>query len=226
MRKMMLVVMVVLALVSTANAEISGSLASHCQPKYVGGDGALFYDDSVVQSNLFVGFSNSVYVDIWGSKSVSDGQNYGNEVDLAIGYAKNGLDIGLAYWNLMPVGTFSNEDILSPYAGFSKEWQYGLTPFVKAEGLVNLDGSGSKLRMHAGVKYAWLMAKDFSLNQKLSVVHATGNDAVWTARHDISLAWSVAKSVSVDISNSTFVPLNDSGHATQIVPAIGVIYSF
>lgn len=229
MRKMTLVMnvmMIVLALASTASAEISGSFSSKFRPKYVGGDGALFYNEPVVQSNLFVGFSNGVYVDVWGSKSLASGQNYGNEVDPAIGYAKNGLDMGLAYWNLMPVGTLSSEDMLSPYVGFSKVWQYGLAPFVKAEGLINLDGSGSKLRLHGGVNHSWQMAKNFSLSQKLSVVHTTGSNAVWTARYDISLVWSVTKNFSVDIFNSSFVPLNDAGHETQIVPAIGVTWQF
>lgn len=229
MRKMTLVMnimMTMVVLVSTANAEVNGSFSSQLRPKYVGGDGAVFYNNPVVQSNLFVGFSNGVYVDVWGSKSLTSGQNYGNEVDSAIGYAKNGLDIGLAHWNLMPVSTLSSEDMLSPYVEFSKEWKYYLTPFAKVEGLISLDGSGSKVRLHGGVSHVWQMTKDFSLSQKLSMVHATGSNAVWTARHEISLVWSVTKSFSMDISSSSFVPLNNAGHETQIVPAVGVTYKF
>ena len=117
MKKIIIALAMIVMIVSVVNAEVSGSLSTKVLPKYVNGDGVIFYDKPVVWTNLFIGSSNGLYVDLWDSKGFS-GQNYGNEIDLDGGYAKDGLEIGMAYWNITPVTTLNKSDMVSPQPAF------------------------------------------------------------------------------------------------------------
>lgn len=229
MKKVISVVMTVAVMMfSVANAEVSGNLSTKFLPQYVGGDGAVAYDQEVVQTNLFIILPNSIYFDFLGSKSFT-GQNYGNELDFTAGYSKEDFNVGISYWNLLPVDTLNKDDMLSPYAEIYKKVGGGFTPFAKVEVLIPLDGSKKKIRTHGGTKHFWQATEKIAISQKLSAVYVSGTSDSkegLVARHDIGLSWFATKDFSVDISNNSYIPLNKTDRKTQVVPGIGATYHF
>lgn len=91
--------LVVLALVSTTSVFAQEvTLTSKAKAMYLGVDGARFYDESpVVQSDIFVGWKNGVYVDGWASTAANKALKFDKEVDVTLGKSGN---IGRAKYDL------------------------------------------------------------------------------------------------------------------------------
>ena len=75
-------------LVSCSAAPANGqglTVTSKSKPIYLAGNGAIFYDGPVQQTDAWYQWNNGVYADIWTSASFNQKWNFGKELDLTVG---------------------------------------------------------------------------------------------------------------------------------------------
>lgn len=111
---------------------------------YVGDDGGVYYRGLVVQPCLTLTHNTSgIYASVWGSiapgqSPTSDngpGNNFGNEVDFILGWAKDfnkvKVDLSGAYYKLFPLNEWGNGDIYSANLKLGYALTEKVTPYVK-----------------------------------------------------------------------------------------------
>jgi hypothetical protein len=96
---------------------ISGN--SHLLTKYLGLDGAIFYDAPVLQSSLSIAHRSGAYANFWKSVALTDyraNPNFGREEDYTLGYSRKAgrgtLDASATYFNVTPLGKVREGDLL------------------------------------------------------------------------------------------------------------------
>jgi hypothetical protein len=106
MKKLLLCLILAIGFAQTVRADETSSwtpsvsLQSLVASKYVGGSGAVCDDQPVLQADLFLGFKNGLYVDLWNSAPIQGqiyNETFATEQDFTLGW--NGslhfFDVGI-----------------------------------------------------------------------------------------------------------------------------------
>jgi hypothetical protein len=127
MKKWMVVFACILLIIATNTLTAQDiTLTSWTRAQYLGVNGSIFLDNPVIQTDLGLRWDN-LYANIWWSVGLDDSDlnsNFGDEVDLTLGWAKtNGRftwDTGLLYLEVVNLCRLHN-DFVSLYANGAYE---------------------------------------------------------------------------------------------------------
>lgn len=173
--------------------------------KYITRIGKIPYSSAVSQTDINVSFPGSgLYVDLWGSTGFDGKQTFGREIDFSVGYADANMDVGAAYYNLIPLEKFSG-DVFDLYAEAHHRFNLGshaLTPYAKASGLIATTDAGrnSAFIGALGVRYVWLLHPSVNLFHSVEFVYNTpiyGGNSGLAARYDASLNLKLSETVTL-----------------------------
>lgn len=102
---------------------------------YLGGNGAVFYDGPVQQTDVFLGWKNGVYADVWTSTSFNTKKNFGKELDLTLGkadeFGKFNYSININYFAIVVTDVVNVNAELG--RGFQLNRQTNVSTFVRGE---------------------------------------------------------------------------------------------
>lgn len=179
---------------------------------YLDDTGAVFYKGLVIQPGLKVSHNNTgVYAGVWGSaapgKSPTEdnaGDNYGNEFDLYLGWAKKfgkfDTDVMYTYSKIFPLNKWGYGD----FHAFSAKIGYALTdkitPYVKVNyyhiiGQTELNG------------YAYRLGSSFDLMEHLKIdISIGGHGALLGASEELLSSGRIAVSFPWKVGAITIVP--------------------
>lgn len=108
--------------------------------KYRGGNGGLFYNGAVNQSDIFVAFPNGLYGDFWVSRG-GKGRwmgDFDSEVDVNAGWANETFDFGTLY---IVTADLAPSDVLELYAKVSVGIGHGVRLHFAFEHYLAMDGN-------------------------------------------------------------------------------------
>ena len=122
--------LVLLFAASTAAQEVV--FTSVVKSKYLGPDGAIWYDRPLLQSDIAVTLKNGIFFDVWGSTSDNKKSGWDKEIDLTFGYSKSikkfEYSIEGSYYFVQGIDIFTGSiDVsidfpVSPFIHFSGYW--------------------------------------------------------------------------------------------------------
>ncbi len=208
--------------------------------------GIINHDRPVGQIDFILSHSSGVYLELWGSTGLNGGgisSDYGDEFDIYLGWSGEveefglDLDIGVAYFDLLPVDTFSGSDVLQPFAMISKEFEIAdgqtLTPYGRVEMLFSDDfDNQGECYFHFGVEHSFGLSESLSVTQKVDLNYDPGLyelDATWIGEYAVALEWSVSELVTINpIMIRLATPLTDveDDRETEFVWGFGATISF
>lgn len=229
-----------------SNENFSFTLSSKVYSKYLIADtGHIGHDKPVVQTDLFVSLPKGFYFDLWHSAGL-DGtglsSDYGDEIDYTMGWSGKlggvNFDLGVSYFDLVDLFKSPQGDLIRPYLKLNKNFDvsesHRLTPFVyfgfpySAKG----DEFGHGFFVRPGVKHAWQMTSNLTLNQRGNLFFddgACGFDSGVFGEYRCDLSWQISKSTTIDLISvkgiTPFTSLSDS-RKTEIVYGTGITYRF
>ncbi|MFH0830779.1 MAG: hypothetical protein V1895_01840 [Parcubacteria group bacterium] len=200
--------------VVSAGAEPKFSFGSSLLSQYLGGNGAVFHDKPVLQSNLTISGSSGFYVDLWWSTGLDDSNfdsNFGDEADVTLAWAgelaRIGVDLGVTYITISPIDNLPQDDLVDSFIKMSKGFSVGqnsLSPYAKLEKYLSqsdaLFGGGTHLR--TGMTHSWQFNKAWNLGQDFYALRdfgAFGNDPGWLGSYSLALNWQARKNLSVTL---------------------------
>ena len=208
-------------------------------------DGIVFLDKPVVQTDLYVTLPHGIYLDIWHSVGLNDGNfssDFGDEIDYTIGWSGNikdnlVLNVGIAYFDLVDVGTFSS-DMVQLYAELSTEAEVGnltISPFIELEQhwVVGWPGVEGGLQVITGVRHNTpLFLDDLDLSQRFQITYdsgVAGFDSGFIGEYCAGISWQVTDMMSVTpIQLKISSPLGsmDDNRETEMVWGFGASILF
>lgn len=242
MKKIILAVfMMVVIMVSVANAEVSGSFSTKMVGKYVANNGFVLYDKAVQQTDLFILLPKEFYADLWISLPWDGKENFGKEVDGTLGWngalGSTGLmaDIGVSYFNYIGLAE-SKGDMINPFAKISKDFavveNHTLTPYAKVEFPTPISDNNPKggIYSYLGIQHTWQVSKTISIIQNAYTVYDDGAyelEKGWVGKYNVGANIQMGKGIALSPELSAFSPLTSmSDRKTEVVPAFGIIYNF
>ena len=209
-----------------------------------GSNGRVLHERPVAQTNLRATWGNGLYVNLWGSKSLSglpSRYNFGNEIDYSIGY--NGEFRGFHftmeanYFDVSAPNLFQSQgDVIKFIGEIRHPFKLGdhkLTPFVGVEPTfpVGVSARGGTY-WYAGAAHDWDFNPWLSLSHSLRVIYDGGAyDAQrgFIARYDAALTFRFSDSVSVSVPKIRFIktitPFSD-GRRDVVVFGAGTRVTF
>jgi hypothetical protein len=224
---------------------IPGTFSTKLAPKYLGGDGLIFHDQSVLQSGLSINLPIGFYGEIWHSAGL-DGTNLnsdgGDEIDYAVGWSGNnilgglGIDVGVTYIDLKDLFTLPRKDLLIIHNEVN--WQTkisitsSLTPYIKYEGFLPApEGPKAGNILHLGIRHTWTPdASVFSLGQEIGGLYdngACGAREGLVGKYKLNLSYKILKNASLDFSTTcTWKIHNASDRQTEVVPSVGLSFNW
>ena len=111
------------------------TVTTKTKANYLGGDGAVFYDGPVQQTDAFLSWKNGIYADIWTSTSFNAKKNFGKEVDFTLGKSGKlgefGYSADINYFAIIITDVANTNAELS--RSFQLNHRTNLTPFIRGE---------------------------------------------------------------------------------------------
>ncbi|GEM_PF-4549160 len=218
---------------------------SRLQSQYIAGNGAVFHDKPVIQSDLLVSFQNGAYADIWHSSSLKfDNPNLGpdDEIDLMLGWTKSfrlvTLDVGALYMNFADLKTSRGDGIL-PYLEISKtpQGKKSISPYVRFQPAFPVSGEYPQKGYYAAAGlYVSQQTKKSGpeMKHKLSVIYDSGTfgyEKNTIGEYRFELAYQIGKLMKLILpSVSAYIPLSHpseyDGRKTSVSVGTGLNVSF
>jgi hypothetical protein len=217
----------------------SARAAGKIQSRYVADSGTLIDRNPVYTIDVFLDLNKRFYADIAYIKGFAERSQI-KQTQLTVGYRnwlseknKIGWNAGTSYLDTSPLFSFKEAGFLNPYLQLHKEFQNGLTPYLRFDTILPVEGKIQLIvkQGRGGLRAGWPIKKDkLVLTQRLGVLYEDiiNRDATVTASHDLTVSWTVSKSVSLDLNAVTTVPLNRSRgrDKAQVVPSLSFAYRF
>ncbi len=229
---------VIIGLFGVMTQAQSVTITPQVYSKYLGGNGAIFYDSPVAQIDVFVAWRNGIYADAW----KSFGSGFGNENDLSVGWTKqlkHGWYINpeLLYIDASPSGDVHN-DVVSPRVELGRRFKMtdslSVAPYARWENyqmrkwLYKTNGGNF---FFVGTKFDWSPMQKTTISLNLKVVRdANGAFALtpgWLAQTCLRGEVRVAKRTALvlDVKTSSPLTTHDTRKA-EAVAGIGFSYRF
>lgn len=227
----------------------SGSVTVDYMSRYIGfGNGAVFYDKPMMQTDLYLQHKSGFHADIWwgtGFNSDFIGSGWDDEIDWNIGYGntarvlgrKVSYDLTIGYWDVFD--TFfhdSRNDIIHICAEvgvpFDVRDNLSLTPFAKVNGYTLPFGTDYEegAILSAGTKYSWEFAKNLKVTGLTSFGHDDGGFGFqkgWIWKDYINLEWTPLKNFTWKaFQMQLYVPLTMTDRKVELVFGTGIILRF
>lgn len=173
-----LICLVVVSVISTpANAQ-EITVTSKVKSSYLGLNGGVFYDEPVVQPDVYIEWPNGVYADLWASTAFNGDRAFDKEIDLTLGF--NGtvshvdFTVEANYFILIVPDIFNVN--LEARKAFSMSGGISVIPFLRIEGYVPVvsDGPRRGLMAVAGVRIPIQIVSLVSSSFKAQIRRDTG----------------------------------------------------
>lgn len=195
---------------------ISFQLNEEIWSRYMGVNGAIFYEDPILVSELTVSHSSGAYVDIWNSIALDEiggSLNWGNETDFTIGYTfqTGGMcfDVGVCYFDLKPLFYVPGGDIIRLHGRISKEFRvsenHTLTPWglvrvyfpMRASHILERGELG-----YVGVSHSWNLGSGLRLSHGPTILMDGGPwgfDPGFLGLYNLDLTLNLTDRLKVDL---------------------------
>ncbi|MFA6495077.1 MAG: hypothetical protein WC246_01220 [Candidatus Paceibacterota bacterium] len=228
---------VTIGLFGTMTQAQSITVSAEVFSKYLGGNGAIFYDSPVVQVDTTIAWANGIYVDAW----KSCGSGFGNENDLSVGWTKTltdgcYLNVEGLYIDAHPSGD-TDDNMFSPRLEFGKDFKLGATtisPYVRWENYqvqrwTSLMNGGDFLFI--GTKISWQSSERLvSLSTNAKIVYDKGtfcNDSGYLAQLCARAEMKISKQTALvaDVKASAPLTTHDA-RKNEIAVGVGIVYRF
>lgn len=191
-------------------AQIGWEVSTDLKSKYVApGLGFVADQGPVAQMGITASLSNGLYVNVWGSKSLTDRSrqlNFGDELNYTLGWgctlAGFGVAASVSYFDLAPL-VRSKNDMVQFALEVNRSFVLGehmLTPYVALKPMIAISKSDG-LRIEGGLRHRWLFSEQIAITQGGRVLCDTGTGGVERGcnfRYDAALSWKVSGTVRVD----------------------------
>jgi hypothetical protein len=191
--------------------------------QYINSDnGERLHGKPVVQSSANFEFRDGFYLNLWGSKGLDregPADNHGNEIDYIFGWADVigpiGVDLSAQYWALSdPLLFRSHGDTVQFQIEVNKDLEFGMhtiTPFVKIEPTIPLDGSQAGAYLYVGLRHKWNLTDSVAFTQGGEIIYDPGIYGLiggYNFRYDAALAWELSKTMTIRLPVfRVFVPI-------------------
>lgn len=214
------------------------------QSQYIAGNGAVFHDKPVLQSDIFIVLQNGIYADIWHSTSLKfDNPNLGSddEIDYSLGYSrafgKMSIDVGALYMNFIDLEQ-SKGDAVLPYLELSRisQKKFSILPYVRFQPAFPVSGDSPKQGYYFGAGFNIINRRraGSEIRHKISVIHdsgAFGYERNTLAEYKFELTQQMGKRMKLVLpSVSAYVPLSHpseyDGRKTSVSVGTGLSISF
>ncbi len=214
-----------------------GTIASTLNSERVESDGQVYSHTANFQTELTLSLgSRGFYLYLEDFQNLNGQRNYGNEIDYNLGWSYDGIvsiDIGVGYYDVIPLLHGPSEDIYVTYATLAKSFDKGdkgtFKPFVTVTTYKTGRGSDYEggVRVQSGVTYSRKVGKA-NLEATTSLVRDDGTfgyPSAWVATQTLSLSWKWGK-VSVKLPTVTaYLPLSSrSGRQMSLVYGAGISF--
>lgn len=125
-------------------------------------------------------------------KTAFTGQNYSNEIDWTLGFAREikGIqtNFGISYFDVIPL--FKTEGYAwVPFAEIGKEFKpektHRITPYVRIEGRILRENRIPQNGIFAiwGIKHSWQITESLALKQKINLLYDSGTFGLQESLH-------------------------------------------
>lgn len=248
------VLAIVIAIVTSVNRSVAGektwttTLSTDFVSQYVGfGNGAVFFDKPMFQTDLFVSHRSGFHADVWWGTGLNNdltGSGFDDEIDYNLGFASavpftNGkllFDLGVGYWDLFDLITSTRNDLLHPYVELSYpiivSGSVKLTPFAKFDGYNlpfetdfeegTITSAGCKYRIDLGGKFALTGLTSFGYDDG---GFGFQRGVIW--KDYINLEWAISDKLIWRVAEvQLYVPLGVTDREPQRVFGTGVTFAF
>ena len=226
----------------TFPAQAGNTLTCKALDKYLGANGGVFHNSTVVQCDVFTTWGeNGLYTDLWVSYSGEGSwqDTFGDEVDFTVGKYGTlgglGYDVGIAYFSIADDGT-NMADVWQLYLEVNKSFTSGsltLTPFVKLEAYFASDFSDnpeSGQFVKLGMKYARPLGEKWNFSGKAQAYYDSssfGLPAGVLADADLTVSYQLTESFSVGLTGKISAPIDlNPGDNRSSETAYGLTASF
>lgn len=199
------------------------NLSTKLQSQYLAGNGAIFHDRPVIQSDLLVSFSSGIYADIWHSSSLEfDNWNRGSddEIDYMVGWAhafpKFNVDAGVLYMNFVDLN-YDTGDVVLPYLELSKtpKRKQSWSPYVRFQPGFPIKGSLPKKGYYLAGGLSSIQQQRKSgpeIRQKLSAIYDSGTfgwEENTIGEYKFELSYKFGKRTRIIFPSATvYIPLS------------------
>lgn len=200
---------------------------SKVKTMYLGGNGAVFYDGPVLQSDLYLGWDSGFFVDVWTSTAANTRRNFDKEIDFIIGYngqigdMKFAVDVG--YFVLVISDVVNLNVDLNPIGPL----------FLRAELYAPVHSGGPK----SGFVPAMGLRNRFSLSPLTTLVieewleydsGAFGFEKGLFAQGYVGLDVTMTESISLTGGMTWSAPLKsiNDGRKNELSVQVGLVYEF
>ncbi len=145
--------------------------------KYLGGNGAIFHDGSIVRNSL-TGYFGDVYANIWLQNGFDDSRfssNPGDELNYSLGFTgdRGGFvyDIGVIYIDAVGLGKMPNGDVWGPYAEWTHAGKLGLLSRFDSVRIESYIPGGDRVEggwlIHLREKVSWSASNGWGVDLSL-----------------------------------------------------------
>ncbi len=243
-RRALIIIIAALLLASPASGA-DFLLSSRIQSQYIAGNGAVFHDKPVLQSDLLISWKSGIYADLWHSSSLEfDNWNKGSddELDYIVGWSKSfgslTVDTGALYMNFVDLNE-SRGDGIFPYLEISRTPQpkKSISPYLKVQPAFPVKGGLPKKGCYfaAGLNMTQQQKKSGpETRQKISVIYDTGAfgyEENTIGEYKFEMSYSFGKRTKIHLpSVSAYIPLSKpsdlDGRKTSVSVGTGLSVSF
>lgn len=219
-------------------------LTSVFRSEYVFGNGVLVSDKPVIQTDLYIGFENGLWLDFWGSvpADFSDiGKDFATELYPTFGWSGKvdnyKLTFSAGYDDLNRAGTLEKTDFVVLVGEISRDFEisksFTVTPFLHVETNFTFDGAvtGDTLPRF-GSYYSWKLNDTLSLGGKAYVLYDPGILFCQTAligSVEAALHWNISENVTIELPYARFIaPITgvSDGRKEEMIFGAGVSFKF
>lgn len=255
--KLSVFVAVVTIILSFATKTVAGdekswavTLSTDFVSKYVGfGNGAVFYDKPMFQTDLFFSHKSGFHADIWWGTGLNDdltGSGFDDEVDYNIGFAgavpftdnkKLQFDVGIGYWDIYDLFTSTRNDMVHACIEVSCPLDVSkgikLTPFAKLNKYIlpfETDFEEAGTITSAGCKYRIDLSRKFALTGLTSFGYDDGGfgfqkGVIW--KDYVNLELTLSSRLTWRVAEAQFyVPIGITDRDPQQVYGTGFSWTF
>jgi len=214
----------------------TGSFSVTWQEKYLGaGIPENFHDDPMIWDCLRLNLPKDFFLETWHSYGLDDNDfssNYGDEVDLTIGWNKTVGNymflFSVGYWNLHPLENWNDKDVLAPIFSVSRNFaiaeNHSLSAGVQFDfiGAIN-DFDNGAIAILPSITHRWekvFQSDLISFSHTLGLMWMTGGEKMaiteaddLTVKYSAGTDWNISKNFFITAPGIIIMaPLtNDSG---------------
>jgi len=195
---------------------ISFQLNEEIWSRYLGVNGAIFYEDPIFVSDLTVSFPKGFYLDVWNSLAINEiggSLNWGNETDFTAGYTFQAggicFDVGVCYFDLKPLFDVPRGDIVRLHGKASKEFRvaenHTLTPWGEIRVYFPMRASHELERGelgYVGLNNCWCLSPKFQISHGPAILidgGPWGFDPGFMALYNLDFSLNLTDRLKVDL---------------------------